>query len=265
MLFNFPCFISFLSFFLTLVSIVSGVPDLGVQRDFAEQFPRDAYQSYSAVVAFPDKSIPGDRTKMSDGQFINLAKVAYDEMVSIWSRSNLNSDACPGAMIALESEGTIYFASAVRAGNNVDINAIDRNIKNSIGWFQQQCQVEGMGTHRNGGRCAEPNVLRLYGDQNGLETTPDNPLGTYRAPPKTNTSPRIAVWGRPTGAPPNQNREAYFPPCSDSSSNGYGCNRMVNYYGLKAVSRQAPDPNGQDGWQFTLPGNHRRACNPPSQ
>lgn len=265
MFFNFPRFVSILSFFLTLVFIVSAVPDLGVQRDFVDQFPRDAYQSYSAVVEFSDKSIPGDKTKLSDGQFINLAKVAYDEMISIWSKSNLKTDACPGAMIALESEGTMYFASAVRAISGIDINAIDRTIQNSIGWYQEQCHTQGMGTHRTGGRCAEPNVLRLYGDQNGLETTPDNPLGTYKAPPKTGTSPRIAVWGRQSQVQPNQNKEAYFPPCSDPPSNGYGCNRMVAAYGLKPVSQQAPDPNGQDGWQFTLPGNHRRACNPPSQ
>ena len=263
MLLNLSRLIAFVSLSSILFVLVSAVPNLGVQKDFAAQFPTDSYQSYSAVVIFDDKTIPGDKAKMSDAQFINLAKVAYEEMISIWSRSNLPSELCPGAMIALESEGTLYFASAVRSRNGIDINAIDRNIQNSIGWFQYQCQIEGMGTHRNGGHCAEPNVLRLYGDQNGIETTPENPTGTYKSPPKTNTSPRIAVWGRPSGTQPNQNQEAYFLPCADTPSSGYGCNRMVAFYGLKAVSKKTPDPNSQDDWQFKPAGNHRRACAAP--
>ncbi|MCJ1460469.1 hypothetical protein MMC28_010851 [Mycoblastus sanguinarius] len=146
--------------------------------------------SYSAIIEFTDKSIPGDKNKLSDAQFINLAKVAYNEMVNIWSESNFYSDACPGALIAMESEGFIYFASSIRAPSGINFNIVDKDIQDSVGWFQQQCLTEGMGSHQMGGKCAEPNVLRLYGDQNGLTT--DNPP-RYNAPPKSNYSPRMAV------------------------------------------------------------------------
>ena len=255
-----PRFVCLLTLWSSLVSIISAVPNLGVQRDFAPQFPRDSLMSYSAVIEFNDQSIPGDKTKMSDAQFINLAKVAYDEMVDIWSRSNFKSDACPGALIAMESAGFMYFASAIRAPNQINFNIVDQAIQDSVGWFQQQCTRQGMGTHRTGGRCAEPNVLRLYGDKNGLTT--DNPP-RYKAPPTSNTSPRVAVWGRPYGALPNQNRELYFNPCSDPLGSGYGCTRLATRYGLKPVSRQNPDPTGQDNWAFSLSANPRQACPAP--
>ena len=263
MFFNSPRFISLLALLSTLTSIISAVPNLGVQKDFAAQFPREGYQSYSTIVKFNDASIPGDQSKISDAQFINLAKVAYNEMIAWWSRTQLASDGCPGAMIAMESEGIMYFASSVRSPNGIDINALDRNVQQSIGWYQWMCQMSGGGTHKTGGRCAEPNVLRLYGDLNGIETTPTNPLGTYRPLLTTDTSPRIAVWGRPSGALPNQNKESFFKPCADTATGGYGCNRMATQYGLKSVSRQSPDPSGQDGWAFTLPGNPRAACPAP--
>lgn len=256
-----PRFLSLLILWSLLVSIISAVPNLGVQRDFVEQFPHDSLMSYSAVIKFNDQSIPGDKTKMSDAQFINLAKVAYDEMVDIWSRSNFNSDGCPGALIAMESAGFMYFASAIRSPDRgVDFNIADQAIQDSIGWFQLQCARQGMGTHRTGGRCAEPNVLRLYGDKNGLTT--DNPP-KYTAPPTSNTSPRVAVWGRPSGALPNQNKEFYLIPCSDSSGSGYGCTRLVTRYGLKPVSKQNPDPSGQDNWAFSRSKNPRDPCPAP--
>ena len=253
-------FVFLLTLWSSLVSIISAVPNLGVQRDFAPQFPHDSLMSYSAVIEFNDQSIPGDRTKMSDAQFINLAKVAYNEMVDIWSRSNFNSDGCPGALIAMESGGFMYFASAIRSPNGINFNIVDQAIQDSVGWFQLQCTTQGMGTHRTGGRCAEPNVLRLYGDKNGLTT--DNPP-RYMSPPTSNTSPRIAVWGRPSGALPNQNKEFVFDPCADPLGSGYGCTRLVARYGLKPVSKQTPDPNGQDGWAFSLPANPRQACPAP--
>ena len=254
---------SFLSLFSILISIAFAVPNLGVQRDAKKKFPNSDYTSYSTVVKFSDSTIPGDNTKMSDAQFINLAKVAYDEMVRLWSLSNLPSNKCPGAMIALESEGTMYFASSVHAGTDVDFNIADANIENSVGWFQRLCATEGMGTHRTGGRCAEPNVLRLYGDQNGLLVTPDIPGGTYKAPPPTTKSPRVAVWGRRSIDSPNQNKETYFRPCQDNAQ-GYGCIRMAARYRFKPVFKQKPDPNGEDAWEFTLPNNKRGVCqNPP--
>ena len=110
--------------FWTLVSIVSAVPQLGILRDAADKFPRDSFMSYWGYIEFEDKSIPSDKDKMSDAQFINLAKVAYDEMVAIWQGLKFREDACPGAMMALESEGIIYFASLIRCPNEVEFNSI---------------------------------------------------------------------------------------------------------------------------------------------
>jgi hypothetical protein len=242
------------SIFWTLVSIVSAVPQVGILRDAANKFPRDSFMSYSGVIEFEDKSIPSDKDKMSDAQFINFAKVAYDEMVAIWQGLKFREDACPGAMMALESEGFIYFASSIRCPNEVEFNSIDQDIKNSVGWWLKTCKEQGMGTHRNGGRCAEPNMLRLYGDVKGL--TSDNPP-IYKSPPTTATSPRVAVWARPKGTSPNQNKELYLFPCLDDNA-GYGCIRMKGWYGLKPVSRQKPDPAGQDDWKFKISTNPRR-------
>lgn len=163
-------------------------------------------------------------------------------------------------MIAMESKGRMYFASAVRSPNGIDISASDRNIQQSVGWYQWMCQVSGEGTHRTGDRCAEPNVLRLYDDANGIETTPNNPLGTFKPPPPTDTSPRIATWGRLSGTLPRQNCETFFPPCSDTATNGCGCHTLVQRYGLKSVSSQTSTPDGQDNWGFPLDQNPRGAC-----
>jgi hypothetical protein len=75
-------------------------------------------------------------------------------------------------MIALKSDGRTYLASAVRARNDVGFSIVDRDVVNSVRWFQNDC-YNSMGPHRWGGRCAEPNVLRLYADENGM--TDDDP------------------------------------------------------------------------------------------
>ena len=257
---KYPCYGFVLFVFAFLISIISAVPTIGIQKDFAPQFPSNGYQSYSAYIAFPDTSVPGDVTKMSDAQFINLVKHAYDEMIAKWATSLLGPDGCPGAMIGMESGGRMYFASSVRAPNGIDINAPDADIWQSIGWFQTVCQKNGRGTHRTGGRCAEPNVLRLYGDVNGIAKTPDHPQGVYNKPPRTDTSPRVAVWGRPSEAKPNEGKETFFKPCANSADDGYGCETLATVYGFKTVSKQDPDGTGEGDWGYTIGQNPRGAC-----
>lgn len=63
------------------ISVTSAVPNVGIQKDFAPQFPHEGYQPYSGIITSGDISIPEDKSKMSDAQFINLAKVAYDKMI----------------------------------------------------------------------------------------------------------------------------------------------------------------------------------------
>ena len=258
---NRPCYGSLLFLFAILISIISAVPVIGIQKDFQAQFPSDGYQSYSAYIAFPDTSVPGDKTKMSDNQFINLVKHAYDEMIALWRTSQLDSGKCPGAMIGMESGGYMYFASSVRSPNAVDLNAVDRDVWGSIGWFQTKCIEEEIGVHRTGGRCAEINVLRLYGDVNGVADSKDHPQGVYKSPPRTNTSPRIAVWGRESGKTPDDKAETFMKPCADPASSGYGCETLATRYGCKSVSYKAvPDGAGEGDWGYTRGTNPRGAC-----
>lgn len=142
---------------LNLLSVCLAVPDLGIQRDWIHpsRLPSEAVTSYSGIIHFTDPTIPGDKSKLSDAQFVNLAKVAYDRMVAIWQGYQISSTWCPGAMIAMESGGSIYFASSLRFAGQVDIDSVDQDVVNSVGWYLKQCYDEGMGTHRTGGACAE--------------------------------------------------------------------------------------------------------------
>jgi hypothetical protein len=254
MLLHFRHLAFLLTLLSTLFSIISAVPNLYISQD-ANQNPQSNLQSYSGIIEFIDKSIPGDSSKMSDAQFINLAKVAYDEMVRLWQEAMVPDWRCPGAMIALESEGRIYFASSVRKGNDLTFSIADREVVNSVGWFQDHCENQGWGTHRAGGACAEPNVLRLYGDKNGM--TEDDPP-QYKAPPTTNTSPRMAVWARTGGGNPLQTLGINVLPC-EGNNRGWGCERFAERYGLKPVVKGAPIADGEDGWQF-LPVENPRKC-----
>ena len=240
-----------------LASLISAIPKIGIQRDYyagdvnSDTEPR--LLSYSAEIGFDDKTIPGDKTKMSDAQFINLARRAYDEMVTYWAGKQWPENLLPGSMIAMESQGSIYFASAVRKlDQSIDINLPNKDVVNSASWFYTQCE-EAFGPHRNGGACAEPNVLRFYATQN-----PDD-QDKESTPPKSNKSPRVAVWGRKTGDLPRQNKETYFPPCGDINT-GWGCNRFSNWFGFKPVSKQDPDPAGEDDWKFSRDPNFRNGC-----
>lgn len=102
---------------LCLFDCISAI-DLGVRADFIDATgkPTDRdIQSYSTIIKFEDGGVPGDKSKMTDAKLINLAKVAYTEMVTIWRGRNLVSAALPGAMAALQYKDMIYFASAIRA------------------------------------------------------------------------------------------------------------------------------------------------------
>ncbi|KAF2433863.1 hypothetical protein EJ08DRAFT_694341 [Tothia fuscella] len=170
-------FLSVLSFFLKFIHSVYAVPQLGIDIDpwplLSNVQLVNRHFSYSTVVDFDDKSIPGDRTKMSDGQLLNLVRVAR----------------VPGAMAAFESEGLIYIASSIQSVLSIQTGLLGRIIPESIGWFYDACVREGMGIHRLEGRCAEPNALKLYGDRNGLSGDPP----VYKRPPRTDASPRVAV------------------------------------------------------------------------
>ncbi|WYZ39564.1 hypothetical protein EsH8_III_001478 [Colletotrichum jinshuiense] len=250
------------SIFFLFSPLVLGVPKIGIQRDpnvnpvDGSKPPNDFWHSYSGIIQFQEASIPGDKSKMSDLQFIHLAKVAYDEMLQLWQDAQINPDYAPGAMAAMESNGYIFFASSVKTiGGKIDLEDIDINKEGSPGWFMWFCAASGLGTHQTGGRCAEPNVLRLFGDYFEMDK------GQYVAPDLTDTGPRIAVWGRHRDTPVLAGRETYFLPCAPKSSNVWGCKRFVDEYGLKPAAKgpggRVHDPEGQNDWDFVQIKNPR--------
>ena len=59
---------------------------------------------------------------MKDGNLVYFPKVAYDEMIKSAENAGIPSTYVPGAMVALASVDSIYFASSIRAGtSNVEI------------------------------------------------------------------------------------------------------------------------------------------------
>ena len=87
-----------------LIGLTSATPDLHIRADFIEttgQLSDRFIQSYSSIVKFEDGAIPLDQTRMTDAKLINLAKVAYIQMVDIWKDRQLSSDALPRAMASI--------------------------------------------------------------------------------------------------------------------------------------------------------------------
>ena len=240
---------------LTVVPIASAIVYIGIQRDYDLEFGMEPrIESYSGIIRFFDPSIPGQVSQMSDGQFINLARRAYDEMVALWNNYNLPPNLLPGSMIAMESQGYVYFASSIRKlDGSVDLNAPDWHIVNSPGWFSVTCMT-ARGPHRLDGACAEPSVARLYGDK--WRPVPEIPNEPMRTPPKY-PKPRIAVWGRRAGQQPFQGVEQYFRPCRNPEDGGWGCEEFAEFYAFNPVQNRYPDPAGEDEWQFTRERNPR--------
>ena len=98
--------------------LVTATPDLKIRADFLDATGKSTdkiIQSYSGIVKFDDGTVPLDKTKMTDAKLINLAGVAYNEMVDIWRSRQFSEAGLPGAMAALAYKDKIYFASALRA------------------------------------------------------------------------------------------------------------------------------------------------------
>lgn len=97
--------------FLSLVSIIHATPDLGIQRDkmahFSSQETEEGLISYTSLIKFSNEAIPGDASTMTDAQFLNLVRVAYNQMIDLWRLSGLSTNHCPGTMIGMESGGSI--------------------------------------------------------------------------------------------------------------------------------------------------------------
>ncbi|KAF2434811.1 hypothetical protein EJ08DRAFT_657030 [Tothia fuscella] len=195
---------------------------------------------------------------MSDGQFINLVKVAYDEMITLWMRSGLNEAGGPGAMRAFESDGKMYFASSVRTPLKPIYNDEDAAmVAGTVSWYFNTCLQGTLGDHSHNRMCAEPNRLQLFCDgHTTVHWQPTDPPQPYcQSPSRSPGSPRMAVWGR-TDGPPVVGGGSYFEPCADSRKR-YGCHRMARTYGLVPTRDVPPDADGQDDWVFEHEQNPR--------
>lgn len=245
--------LSFLTVSLCFLSVVQAIPRIGIQTDYLlnndnrEDVQR--IQSYSGVIELRDEDFHGwDPEFMKDGQLVNLAKIAYDEMVAIWRSKLLPIDDLPGAMVALATVDKIFFASSIKTGSSDDPPEFYLN--NVIKEFLETCSNEGMGTHRNGGKCSEPNVLELHYSAMGR-----NPFGLHEG---ASVKARMAPWVRFPGAALGS--ETNYPPCGQHSGSGFGCHRILKYFQLNWAQGVQPDATGQDGWHINYPGNPRTAC-----
>jgi hypothetical protein len=236
---------------LSFFSQTLAVPYLGITHDFG-QGPTADVQSYSGVIEFSD--ITGTDpaggplyppTTMGNSQFVNLVKVAYNEMVAKYrSENHPNDNNLPGAMIGLASGKKIYFASSIKVVQATRFYEADSKIKEYLDY----CLILGLGSHRTGGACGEPSVLDLWYRENDA----DPPTGSVVL-----RNPRIAAWLRfPNTA---VGTERNYKPCSRHDY-GYGCEELVRDKGLDAVSNVQPDTNGEDDWTFVT-RNLRQSCN----
>lgn len=189
---------------------------------------------------------------MSPEQLVQLAKVAYDEMVAL-SRSKLLSDNdLPGAMIAMATGRWMFFASSMKTGPGTMHAPADTYHDNIMATYLINCQQQGSGRHRNGGRCGEPNVLELYYSLTGRNNGPP------KVADGANVKPRMAPWLRFPGEAIGT--ETNYKPCGSGLGVGYGCSKIIKDFDLEAIFDKKPDSTGQDQWKFTRVINPRAAC-----
>lgn len=223
---------------LQLFSPALSTPILGVSRETLSGPYSNGYQSYSAIIQFDDASIPGDAGIMTDAQFINLAMIGYNEMIVGCSSS---ATLCPGAMVALESGGRIYFASSIKSAVPVAYPSVDYNMALAPGWWMSRCVDNDVGFLTANGACAEPHMVYLYGNANGVSNQ------QLLTPPTNATNPRVAVWGRPDSAGPGDGQETYYSVCNETIK-GWGCLQLTA--GWHPVSSTTPDATDEDDWKF---------------
>lgn len=221
--------LSILTVSLCLLSVVLAVPRIGIQKDYIATKPEpdkdeQRIQSYSGYIRFGDNDFHGwDPELMRDEQLVNLAKIAYDEMVAIWQSKLLPLADLPGAMVALATVDKIFFASSNKTGRNDDPPSVFLN--NVIKEFLETCEKEGMGTHQTGGKCGEPNVLELH-----YSTLGRLPFGLHEG---ASRRARVAPWVRFPGAA--LGTETNYQPCGQHSGKGFGCHRILTWFNLDWV------------------------------
>jgi len=147
----------------------NNAPLIGIQLDelpqtFWDEFPSSEYISYTAIIEFDPQKTNVKCGGISDGELMNLAMYAFDQMHDLAAVYNLKR---PNAMAALVHQDQIYFASSVRTDWHPErLISIDKEYgaEGSVGKYIEDCLLsEDWETinHGTGGLCAEPNVIRL--------------------------------------------------------------------------------------------------------
>lgn len=232
---------------------------LGIQRDYLNQATQKLHPtSYSGWIEFEvDKTGPNAHKQqpmiMSDRKFLKFAKRAWDEMKAIHDGNPEKINDMPGTMSALAHEQFVYFASSITISDPGQTPFTDAYWAHPQGIRQylDSCVRLAGGTHASGGHCAEPNVLETFYRFNKRWPANDEFAGPLDA------KPSIATWGR---VAKTENAPMNFPPCSPEEATGWGCHKMVNDFSLKAVSKERPDPAGQDDWKFEIATRSRTTC-----
>lgn len=146
-----------------------GVKPIGIQLDQVPQIdaqlePGAEYASYSAIIEY-DPDIIRPMCGLSDEELHNLVWHAYNEMEQV---RRLHQAKAGNAMGALVHGQRIYFASAISSNWPDDkIAMVGQNFDDdtNVSWYMQLCLLDSSETvsiHKSGGKCAEPNVIRLF-------------------------------------------------------------------------------------------------------
>ncbi|KAI9713255.1 MAG: hypothetical protein M1820_001242 [Bogoriella megaspora] len=230
---------------------------LRVQQDFT--LDRPTIQSYSAIITFETAESDGSRSyadDLNDGQLVNLARVAYSEMIRLAKTRGVPDNKIPSAMIALRVDHRVYFASSLTNSDQFFYSGSSITYRNPrpiedalITQVLRKCGT-GARIHRLGGTCAECNVLDLFFSYHKNEAEAESIL-------KNSENAKGTVWFRPN---PGTILESEFSilPCLNREE-GWGCETLFSpndeggrYPNVKWVPRQKPpDRTGEDGLRFT--------------
>ncbi|KAI4197893.1 MAG: hypothetical protein LQ350_005652 [Teloschistes chrysophthalmus] len=205
--------------------------------------------NFSAVIEFRDKEIPHNKEILTDAKLLNLAIIAYDEMVKqAKAAPDIGKYKVPGAMAGCAYKGRVFFCSSVKP-----LPTFERNLpelpKGCVREFMDRLEKDDMMTHTKGAGCGEISMMEaLWFYEN--EKCPD------RGP----LVPRIAIWLRAGRAKIGEERNAY--PCSpddDKVATQYGCSRVVHEFGIEPIDHKVEvDREGEEEWDFIVVENKRQ-------
>lgn len=236
--------------YLSVVFLSSIPPSMGAGRLNIVQFaPDDTWVHYFSIIY---KVLDGskslitldDTTKLSDGQVIQLAFEAWEEMATIHDTSIFGDR--PFVMTALQVMNEIYFSSSLKHNyrgfmaefpDSCASTALERC---SAASAQDQVAINAKNkgdTHRMGGNCGEPGAVHLFCRHHG-----DLLYGALPQPARI-----VAVAKQKDG-----NDMFVMNPCEVSKGypNTWGCSRFLNDLNIRPITNaKNAEPIPAD-WNF---------------